>query len=412
MGIFRTHPEAKDHERECDKHPNPPFLNKKKEPFHVVLDRVFHRAPLFTGLGRGVMGLQQTDSSPRNSSHAHRKSQKREVDNIVLEGFFSSKSKNYAWVCDICCTATFPTYTEAEEHERKCDSTMTSSRLNKPDHSTSSFLTKKPKSRRRECSTWSKDACLYPFQKEQPPYIDDSYLQSKYPETLWSPPVFLHNKCIIDQPLSKDHRKQVQSVWVMLSEDIHRPSIITKNPKLSISSSDFMLLQPPKANRSGEICFKDTKKAWLNANIVHYFIDYSLRKFPSKKKYGVIHPSLIGNIMSHDCNHPLESQLKAHIFFDMDLFFIPINDKEKHWSLIILFPKDRSIRYFDSCGRTNNCHIQKVKAFTELSHFTVVGSKLPWNVHPCPWQTVKQFNGESKIENVKRQPTAQEELFI
>ena len=135
---FRTYLEALDHERKCDTPPNPPSENdathvahpgykadshhpKKNEPFNVVLERVLRRAPLFTGLGWRVMGLQQTDARPWNSSHANKISKKRKLDSIVFREGFSSKAKNYAWVCDICCTATFSTYTAAEEHKRNCD---------------------------------------------------------------------------------------------------------------------------------------------------------------------------------------------------------------------------------------------------------------------------------------------------
>lgn len=158
-----------------------------------------------------------------------------------------------------------------------------------------------------------------------------------------------------------------------------------------------MLLQPPKVNRFGEISFKDIKRAWLNENTVRYYIDYSLRKLPSKKNYGVIDSSHVRFIMSSDCSHPPPSLLEAHIF-DLDLLFIPINDKQKHWSLVVLFPEDCSIRYFDSCGRTNKSHIQKVKELVELSYFAAKGSKLSWNVHRCPWRKKQQLNGECKYK--------------
>ena len=287
----------------------------------------------------------------------------------------------FAWFCDFCRKAKFRQFSEAEAHEKVC-------RINRKMTFQASQQTHEKQLNSKKKQRAKKYKLLIP-----PPTVR---LQSK---------LLIAGTCVIDQPLSESDREQLHHVWVLLSQTNIKPQIIAQKKGDIITSADFSLLRPPEKNRLGDLTYDALKGAWVNKKVVHYYIKHTLKLLPSSKKYDVISPNSVEEILSPQ--HGKVSNRVLQLFkgnsLQLDLCFIPIHDQGKHWALVAVFPKERIIKYFDSCGKTNRCYLSNIKAFMEHCHdhhqsMTQDTKDNKWETIRCPWKSMKQENSESKVK--------------
>ena len=256
----------------------------------------------------------------------------------------------YAWTCDICQSAKFRLLDDAISHEQHCNKSNSS-----------------------------------PLQIQSP----------------LLPKPSLCNRHISKQVLSKRDEEQLQGAWKLISELSPQSFMIAKQADQSVSTRDFMLLKPPKSNNFGETTYCDIRNAWVNEPVLYYYIVCCLSLLPMGKRHTVLKSSQVRDLL-HGGTSLCHTVFNTDAF-TLDVVFIPVHD-EKHWSLITIFPLDRLVKYFDSCGRTHTRHLQAVKACAAQMHakfFHHRNECKPWSAIPCPWRNMKQRNGERTAHCLK-----------
>ena len=338
----------------------------------------------------------------------------------------------YAWTCDICRNAKFKTYDEASLHEEHCrrpgtDRARPSAKATRERYAN---LSGRRKLTENECGTaavslsarstpsrfadtinyipktatpgyaWTCDIC----QRAKFRLLDDAITHEQHcdkshssPPQIQSPLLprpSLGNRHISKQFLSKRDKEQLQGAWKFISELSPQTYTVAKQADQSVSTSDFMLLKPPKSNKFGESTNRDIRNAWVNEPVLYYYIICCLSLLPMEKRYAVLKCSQVKDLL-HGGTSLWHTVFNTDAF-TLDVVFIPVHN-EKHWSLITILPQDRLVKYFDSCGRTHNCHLQAVKACAAHLHakfFHHRNEYKPWRAIPCPWRNMKQRNGE------------------
>lgn len=222
--------------------------------------------------------------------------------------------------------------------------------------------------------------------------VRDSPVTGLLPPALLPRPS-LANMHIRTPLLSYQDQTQLQSAWSLISEQAKESYMMAKKADQSVSTQDFLLLKPPKRNKFGEVTYHDIRNAWVNEPLVHYYLICCISLLPTQKKYAVLTTTQTRGLLYGGAS---TNVINTKAFFNLDVMLIPIHN-EKHWSLIAMLPKERLVKYFDSCGRTNHQHLQAVKAYAGyLNEKFRQSNHKPWKAKPCPWRIMKQRNGENK----------------
>jgi len=328
----------------------------------------------------------------------------------------------YAWTCDICQRAKFRLLDDAISHEQHCRTTALDNGGMNP------FITS-PNSRSHceqnlytKCTTSTPILALSAGQRYEahanqfvisPPTRSSCNVSSNIKSNS-SPPQILYplqprpslgNRHISKQLLSKRDKEQLQAAWKLISELSPQSYMIAKQADQSVSTSDFMLLKPPNTNKSGETTYHDIRNAWVNEPVLYYYIVCCLSLLPTDKRYAVLKSSQVRDLL-HGGTSLWHTVFNTEAFA-LDVIFIPVYN-EKHWSLITILPQDRLVKYFDSCGRTHNRHLQAVKFCAAQMHAKLLHHRnecKPWSAIPCPWRNMKQRNGEISTLHEASRPT-------
>ena len=156
--------------------------------------------------------------------------------------------------------------------------------------------------------------------------------------------------------------------------------------------------------------FRLREDTWLNDKLIDAFNalvmnrdDYLSSKDPRRTKSHIFSSYfwtklMKGNVMTNTYDY---SQVKTwgrkapnrNIFMCEKLFF-PINEKNLHWSLVVVFVKERKIVYYDSLGSSSSEYVINIRKYLSDEWSMMFGkSNIPqWTLGTCQKCVPKQTN--------------------
>jgi hypothetical protein len=189
-------------------------------------------------------------------------------------------------------------------------------------------------------------------------------------------------------PLSPEEEKMLQDAAAKTNHGRNASQSVVGQ---KLYARDFATLLPR--------VFNGDPRAWLNDNIVNEYL--SILVAAKKKELGFVHkrngpaPPLHA-FSSFWYQTPDTSrwtnrfQLKGKQYLDAELILYPICDKG-HWRLLVVYPQERSIEYFDSMGLSGQTYVDKLVEYLkqELGEYWIPEE---WNKESCQ-RSEQQLNG-------------------
>lgn len=107
---------------------------------------------------------------------------------------------------------------------------------------------------------------------------------------------------------------------------------------------------------------------WINDNIIEFWFEYLSNDLFKEKNLLTIGPSFAQLIKMTSSAEETEALLASLELEDKDLVLIPINNHSvtesaggSHWSLLVLYVRDRKFEHYDSLMHSDNvCHAKQI----------------------------------------------------
>ena len=145
---------------------------------------------------------------------------------------------------------------------------------------------------------------------------------------------------------------------------------------------------------------------WLNDELVNcYFTLIKQRdaiicqNSPGKLHSRFFNSFFFSNLLENGSNYNYENVKtwsKSFDIFASDKIFVPINIKNKHWSLIVAYMQQQKIQYYDSLGHDGRKLLEAFLRYIEDEHLdkkqVLLPDKKSWKLIPCKNDCPKQEN--------------------
>ena len=172
---------------------------------------------------------------------------------------------------------------------------------------------------------------------------------------------------VSDKPAFIDLKKTLTQRQIKHVNDIFKKTadegkkIINIIDKVELSVDNFKRLQPTPDD-------DDTTSSWLNDNIITSWI----KTIDKSEKNFLFTVDSIRHLFDTDKMKRFLKKQKKQLF-DVEKILIPYNLGDNHWVLIVIYPKEKEIGFFDSLYAANQAVVKKIKnLFMELARDPVI----------------------------------------
>lgn len=178
--------------------------------------------------------------------------------------------------------------------------------------------------------------------------------------------------------------------------------ILAAHKSDSVKRSSMRSLQPEKwlndevmnyfhrsflSHRDEQLCASDPGRTRS-----HFFSTYFVQMLFDEKNSD---PELRGTY-NYDNVKRWGNKVSGKDIFRFKYVFCPINLDNSHWTMAIIFMKERRIQYYDSFGGTDERKLKGLLQYLKDEHKAKKGKELEgeWKLVGCPEDSPRQMNGE------------------
>ena len=150
-------------------------------------------------------------------------------------------------------------------------------------------------------------------------------------------------------------------------------------------------------------------RLWLNDEVIHCFLQllssrdaklypdnrsHFFKSFFVTKLRNEGHPQLHGMYDYKNVKRWSKQVHKKDIFSFSKIFF-PVNQGNKHWTLLVAFMKEKRIQFYDSMGGSGKEYLNAIYRYLQDEHLDKKKCELPgdWELRTCDGSTPRQLNG-------------------